>query len=306
MAKERDRQRGSEVFPLRDEDLSEPEAPAPAEVPPPEEEEERRQDRRRQKRERRQALAPAGRGLLFHFVATWIFMAGVVSGSLGLGLVLVGLLLRVFSGDTETVKNITHALDLLALVAFFFSSALIVLGSVTDFPCSLFCLGVPDATARVLIGGVLLLRLFIAGAILWFVVLPSTRTIAMVVVLTLQLLAWWLWMSFLQRICLRVGSRSLAQEAEGLFVSAILTALGSGAAVLVFVFFLSILILAVLRPMPWGIFTAVSTAGIAALIKLIMVVREEASLVETVLAPTGIPFLLRYMGLLTALRAEAA
>jgi hypothetical protein len=203
-----------------------------------------------------------------------MFLAGVVSPSLGLSLVLVSLLLRLFAGDDMvTARNITHALGLLALVAFFFSTALIVLGSATDLPCALFCLGVPDATARVLIGGVLLLRFFIAGAVLWFLILPSTRTIAMVAILVLQLLAWWVWMSFLQPVCLRVGSRTLAQEAEGLFVNALVTALGS-AAVLVFVFFLSLLLMAVLRLMPWGIFTAVSTAGIAALVKLIMVMPE--------------------------------
>jgi hypothetical protein len=306
MAKDRDRQRGSEAFSFRDEDRREPESPSQGEVPLQEEEEERRHDKRLRKRERRLALAPVSRGLLFHFVATWILLAGVVSGSLGLGLVLVSLLLGLFAGDMAMAQNITKALGLLALVAFFFSTALILLGSATDFPCSLFCLGVPDATARILIGGVLLLRFFIAGAILWFLVLPSTRTFAMVAVLVLQLLAWWVWMSFLQRVCLRIGSRTLAQEAEGLFVNALVTALGSAAAVLVFVFFLSLLLMAVLRPMPWGIFTAVSTAGIAALIKLIMIIREESSLIETILAPTGIPFVLRYLGLLASLRAEAA
>jgi hypothetical protein len=37
----------------------------------------------------------------------------------------------------------------------------------------------------------------------------------------------------------------------------------------------------------------VSTAGSAARVKLITVMREEATLIETILAPTGIPFVLR-------------
>jgi hypothetical protein len=317
MAKDRDRQGASEAFSFREEDQREPEAPSPREVPFLEENEERRHDKRLRKRERRLALAPISRGLLFHYVATWMLLAGVVSASLGLGLVLVSLLLRLFAGDMETAQNITKALGILALLAFFFSNALILLGSATDFPCSLFCLRVPDATACILIGGVILLRFFTVGAIVWFLVLASSQigapeiaigapAIAMATVLVLQLLAWWVWMSFLRRACLRVGSRTLAQEAGGLFLTAIMTVLGSAAAVLLFVFFLSLLLMAVLRPMPWGIFTAVSTAGIAALIKLIMAVREESSLIETVLSPTGIPFVLRYVGLLAALRADAA
>jgi hypothetical protein len=307
MEKHRRRQPSLEPLPLRDEDQAETEEQAP------EEDEDARRKKRQRQRERRQALVPVGQGLLFNFIGGCLFMGGVAAASLGLGLVLVSITIGLFSGSLQMEQRLTTILGVLALCAFFLSSGLILLAMLVDAPCPLFCLRVPDGPARVLILGVILLRMLTVLALGWFVVVAVTgplekRTqlaLSVLTILILQLLAWWAWMAFLHRLCLQAGSPSLAREATGLFVGAFTTALGSLLAICIFVFFTSLLILAMLRPMPWGMLLGAGMAGIAAMLKIIFVIRE-LSLLDAILWPTGIPFVIRYLNFVSAVRAEAS
>jgi hypothetical protein len=307
MEKHRRRQPSPEPLPLRDEDQAETEDQAP------EEDEDARRKKRQRQKERRQALAPVGQGLLFNYIGGCLFMGGVALASLGLGLVLVSVVIGLFAGSLEMEQRLASVLSVSALCAFIVSIGLIFLGMIVDAPCPLFCLRVPDGPARVLILGVIVLRMLTVLALGWFVVVAVTgplekRTqlaLSVLTILILQLLAWWAWMAFLHRLCLQAGSPSLAREATSVFVGAFTTALGCLMAIFVFVFFISLLIMAMLRPMPWGMLLGAGMAGIAATIRIILMV-GDSSLVDALLWPTGIFYVIRYLNFISAVRAEAS
>jgi hypothetical protein len=299
MANDQRRRLKSEILPLRDEG---PAAPPP---PPQVEEAQVRHDHHSRKKSRRRALAPVGRGLPFHYVATGLLLAAGGAGLAGLGLFLVGALVGLFGGANEVARSFAGALGILATIAFFLGNTLILLGSVADLLCSCLCLRAPEAPARGLVVGAILLRAPLAGLLVWFTLLPQTRAIATVAVLAVQLLTWELWISFLHQTCARVGSEGLARDAAKLRVQAVYTALGAVAAAVLLAFFGSLLVMSVLEHWPWGVLTSAGVAGVVIVLRLILLGRDGYSLLEAALAPTGVPFVLRYLGFLAALRAEA-
>ena len=240
--------------------------------------------RRQKVKARRMYLRWVDRALVFHYVTPFLFLAGT---GIGLAAVILAMSARTFSWD--------HAAD---AGRFFFlvSGVFLFLAGFTAVPASAFgLLGRPPSGGLALLGSLGLFGVG-CGSAAALAVLPAYGGTLFIATLLTLFAAWACWLGFLRGLGPALQRPEVAEGAiqtlwGGLKALAVSLPVGLIVGLLV----------ALMLKRPIFLFF-VPVAGVGALITIFFHAGGFDSVTGFLLAPTGIPFALEYLGFTSGLR----
>jgi hypothetical protein len=260
-------------------------------------------DRQRHEgRSRRRDLGWVNVGLAIHYGGMIGFLFAIAAGWLAMFLLMIAV-----AKLSALPRDATPSASLLGTLAasgilFLVSNGLSGCASLTDFVSSVFCLRVPDGTARGFLIGALCARLVAlpVGLALLFFVPYGWAVLASFV---LSIIGWVLWVGFLCNLARILKQPILAQEALDVTFSAV--KLGffwmMSMAVLIGIIFLMVNARRVGGCFV-GFFIATFIGATVGIIRYLVLTDRFGSLFNLALYPTGIPLVMRYLDLIGTLR----
>jgi hypothetical protein len=242
---------------------------------------------------RRRGLERVSTALGFHYASPFVVLAAVLTGCLGLAFMT--------AAQHPALEEMQQPVRFFVVA----SDILLLLAGLLEIPVLIFYFAVPDGVARGLALGSFGLRLCTVVLAVLSLILPDAGLALTAVALVMLLGSWVLWMVSLQRLALYLNRNEMAEHALQLLRSGLLTLLGSLATI-----FGAALVIMLIATMKFAFvrylvgFVALSIFG--GLVKIAAILREGDSFFGFFLAPTGVPYVLRYFDQIDSLRTVIA
>jgi len=251
----------------------------------------RRERKGKKKRKARiEGLANVNRGLALHYAGVLVFMLALWMYWLALAVAIAAL----FAGNvaTDGPSGFLNAVMLIAIV-------IGGLATVLEIPAAILCLFVPDGSSKGLAIAALCLRAILIGATMWYAVSRDGVAVALSAIFLIA--AFMVWMFFLRRVSSYLGQHGLARDSISIMFQSIFTSL----ATFLCLFFITLLIrlfVYVQSPVGRAIVVGSFMGPLATFVAAWFRLSGGDSVLRIVLYPTGIPFLLNYLELVSGLR----